>query len=865
MTDLLTHPAPSLAPPRLGDGVELLGEYQSSGFIEQKFLLRRLDGQVVQVSHLLYLVAAELDGRRDAQAIADAVSKSFGRPVSAANVTYLLNGRLKPLGLVQPDEGEDSIAPVATPLFALGLRAAFFPARLVKAATQPLMILFRRPVVCAALAGMVALDIWLFFIRGVNLQDLALQVLDNPLVLAVLVGAGFVTGIWHELGHSTACRYGGASPGRIGLGVFLIWPCFYSDVTDTYRLDRTGRLRTDLGGVYFQAIGVLIAAAAYTVTGFEPLLLLIVLEQGAILQQGLPFLRLDGYYVVSDLVGVPDLFGRIGPILKSLRPGAEPNPMVTELRPRVRVVVTAWVIAATVVLSAGLVFCVSQLPTWVGKSVDRFSSRFNDLSATLGDGNYLGSVVNFVQAATILVPVFGMALMVTRLRKMRRTQRAAKAEKLALQGSLAGSLAMGRPTSTSGGAFVPMLLGVAGALGLGAALVQTPWVYALAVPAACSIAVLWIVLRWTATGESGDRSVARWTYACYFLHLALSLGVSASTRTAELFGGAPGQAHLAAVAIVRHWSNGTPLPTLRPGEAGFTYGLARLYQVVGQHQVAGLAFTSLCSALVVVLVADTTRRLFGHRSRLAVLPLLVLLPAPLLWGPQLLAQAPMLVFVVLGANLVVRLSQEFRPVHLLLLGATLGAAFSVRPTMAYVMGAALVVGLALAGRYVTAAVAAVAAGPIAVALVLVLGVGVGSAGFEPASVSRLSSRLPQLLLGIGSSQATGLRQGLILLEVLTLVWMLPSLARGLTRGYRLVGRQSWFLLAPALAFAVILSLMSSSSGTLAPEGLQVLVLLLPFAALGRERRPVPRPQAAPQPVPVAPETPAPLRELQPSY
>jgi len=844
-----------------------LGEYQSSGFVEQKFLLRRPDGQVVQVTDLLYQVAAQLDGQRDVEAVAEGVSQSFGRPVSATNVMYLLDQRLKPLGVVQPGEGEASVAPIATPLFALGLRAAFFPARLVKAATRPLLVLFKRPIVCAVLAGMVALDIWLFFIHSVSSASLStalLQVLGNPLLMALLLGTAFLNGIWHELGHSTACRYGGASPGRIGMGVFLVVPCFYSDVTDTYRLDRTGRLRTDLGGVYFNAIGVLIVAAAYAVTGFEPLLLLIVLDQVEILKQGLPFLRLDGYYVVSDLVGVPDLFGRIGPILKSLRPGAEPDPRVTELRPRVRVVVTAWVVLTTVVLSAGLVFLVSQLHIWVGTAVDTFSGHVTDLSQALNEGEYLASVANFVQAAMILVPIFGMGLMATRLSKLRRTQRAAKAEQLALQGSLAGSLAELRLTSTSGGAFIPMLLGVAGALGLGVALVQAPWVYALAVPVACAIGVLWVVLRWTATGESGDRSVARWTYACYFLHMALSLAASASTRTAELFGGAPGQAHLAAIAIVRHWSEGTALPTLQPGEAGFTYGLARLYEVVGPHQVAGLALTSLCSALVVVLVADTTRRLFGHRARLAVLPLLVLLPALLLWGPQLLAQAPMLVVVVFGANLVVRLSQEFRLAHLLLLGATLGAAFTLRPTIASVLGAALVVGLALAGRHVVAGVAAAAAAG-GIAIVLVVGMGAGQAAFEPASVSHLSSRLPQLLFGIGSSQSTGLRQGLVLLEVLTLLWLLPSLVRGLSRGRRLVGLQSWLLLAPALALAVILSLLLGSSGTLAPEGLQVLVLLLPFVALGRERVPVRRPQATPKTAPAAPKELAARRELQPSY
>ena len=50
----------------------------------------------------------------------------------------------------------------------------------------------------------------------------------------------------------------------------------------------------------------------------------------------LPFLRLDGYYVVSDLVGVPDLFRRIGPVLRSAIPFRAPEPEVAELKPWVR-------------------------------------------------------------------------------------------------------------------------------------------------------------------------------------------------------------------------------------------------------------------------------------------------------------------------------------------------------------------------------------------------------------------------------------------------------------------------------------------------------------------------------------------------
>ena len=48
---------------RLAAGTELLGEYQDSGYRTPKFLVRRADGQVMQLPLLLYRVACLLDGR----------------------------------------------------------------------------------------------------------------------------------------------------------------------------------------------------------------------------------------------------------------------------------------------------------------------------------------------------------------------------------------------------------------------------------------------------------------------------------------------------------------------------------------------------------------------------------------------------------------------------------------------------------------------------------------------------------------------------------------------------------------------------------------------------------------------------------
>ena len=123
------------------------------------------------------------------------------------------------------------------------------------------------------------------------------------MLMLLLLGLIILSAAFHECGHATACAYGGAKPGVLGAGIYMVWPAFYSDVTDAYRLGKGGRLRTDLGGVYFNTIFMLVTAAVYFWTRYEPLLVVIALQNIEIVHQFLPFLRLDGYYVVADLTG----------------------------------------------------------------------------------------------------------------------------------------------------------------------------------------------------------------------------------------------------------------------------------------------------------------------------------------------------------------------------------------------------------------------------------------------------------------------------------------------------------------------------------------------------------------------------------
>jgi putative peptide zinc metalloprotease protein len=410
----VASPAVAAPPaPRLAAGLELIGEFEDSGFKQAPYIARRADGQVVQLPEMLYRLAEQIDGQRDLEQIADRFSEAIERRVQARDAGMLIDEQLRPLGVVAPSTGEEVELGKVDPLLALKLRAAVIPDGAVRALTTVFRPLFLPPLVLAVVLAMLGLDAWLFFVHGVS-QSLR-HTLYQPLLMLMLIGGVVLATAWHEIGHATATRYGGAEPGAMGVGVYIVWPAFYTDITDAYRLGKWGRLRTDLGGMYFNAIFALMAAAAYALTSFEPLLLLVVLQNFAILQQSLPFLRLDGYYILSDLTGVPDIFLRIRSVLASLVPGRAPDERVTALKGWVRAVVSGYVVLVVLFFGFAILALVLNLPRMLATGYDSAAVRYQDISPAFGGGRALAGLLDIVQLVFLVLPGAGLAYTAARI------------------------------------------------------------------------------------------------------------------------------------------------------------------------------------------------------------------------------------------------------------------------------------------------------------------------------------------------------------------------------------------------------------------------------------------------------------------
>jgi putative peptide zinc metalloprotease protein len=389
--------------PALADGVTLLGEFEGSGYVSPHYLARKANESVVQLSELLFLVADACDGRRNLDQIAAQVTERCDKAVSADNVATLLE-KLRPLGVVTAADGSSPEAEKSDPLLALKFRTSLVSENGTRLLTLPFRPLFFMPLVLAVIGALVAFDVWLFFVHG--LAQGVRAALNAPTTMLLVAALVVLSAAFHEIGHATACVVGGGRPGRMGAGVYLAWPAFYTDVTDAYRLDRKGRLRTDLGGIYFNAIFVLALGLAWQLTHFEPLLLIAFLLQIEIVHQMLPFLRLDGYYVLSDIAGVPDLFRRIGPVLKSALPGRKTDESVNELKRWVRVMVTVWVLVVVPLLLFNLSMIVLNAPRILATAWDAGAK----LVYQLGRDAPLGQVADVLQLLFLSVPIVGLVL-----------------------------------------------------------------------------------------------------------------------------------------------------------------------------------------------------------------------------------------------------------------------------------------------------------------------------------------------------------------------------------------------------------------------------------------------------------------------
>ncbi len=120
----------------------------------------------------------------------------------------------------------------------------------------------------------------------------------------------------HEFGHAYACKSFGGHVPEMGAFFILFTPVAYVDATDSWTFPSARRRAiVTLGGVYFESIVGAIALFVWAATessllnafAYQVVILATVTTAAFNLN---PLLRYDAYYLVSDLVAIPNLRAR---------------------------------------------------------------------------------------------------------------------------------------------------------------------------------------------------------------------------------------------------------------------------------------------------------------------------------------------------------------------------------------------------------------------------------------------------------------------------------------------------------------------------------------------------------------------------
>ncbi|HIQ21979.1 MAG TPA: HlyD family efflux transporter periplasmic adaptor subunit [Planctomycetes bacterium] len=132
----------------------------------------------------------------------------------------------------------------------------------------------------------------------------------NALWLAVVLA---VSKILHELAHGLLCKHFGGECHEIGIMILVLTPCLYCNVSDSWMLpNKWHRAAIGAAGIYVECLLAAICTFIWWFT--EPGLLnniclnmMFIASVSTILFNGNPLLRYDGYYVLADIVEIPNL------------------------------------------------------------------------------------------------------------------------------------------------------------------------------------------------------------------------------------------------------------------------------------------------------------------------------------------------------------------------------------------------------------------------------------------------------------------------------------------------------------------------------------------------------------------------------
>lgn len=399
------------------------------------------DGRHFQINEKLYHLLDTLRTAMTLPGLATAFTQRTGQTVALEQLQQL-SAQLVEQGLVS-EAGTTAVTPTAAPSATsyLGLhyhRDLLSPAVLAPMANL-LQVCFNRGVAAVLVTLIAGAHVLAYREMGFP-PTINMETVSWPLIYGVIL----VSILFHELGHLAACRRWNCAHGPLGFGLYFFNPVFYVDVTAAWRLKRYQRAVVDIGGVYIQLLFVPVSLLLFWLTHNPTYLMIIAIIDLLLLGNFEPFMKLDGYWLLSDLTGIPNLHTRTGEMIRRLggwmlwRLGRRPTPPAaaafSQWSGLVRSVLIGYVALSIVLWPLLLIAMVPMLINAVMTYPALWQSAFTALLEAGATGN-LSAI--FAQLSVLFLPTLTLVNLVFILKmawqRMRKNTQSAKAQLVQMQ------------------------------------------------------------------------------------------------------------------------------------------------------------------------------------------------------------------------------------------------------------------------------------------------------------------------------------------------------------------------------------------------------------------------------------------------
>lgn len=150
---------------------------------------------------------------------------------------------------------------------------------------------------------------WDVFLQSLSVQFSPAGALQIAAMLPLLK-------LVHELGHAYAARRFGCRVPSMGVVFIAFWPIFFTDTTEAWKLSsRLQRLLIASAGVLAELAVAVLALLIWSLTSDGTVRSITFLAATTAWVTSLvvnlnPFIRFDGYFILCDLLDMPNLYGR---------------------------------------------------------------------------------------------------------------------------------------------------------------------------------------------------------------------------------------------------------------------------------------------------------------------------------------------------------------------------------------------------------------------------------------------------------------------------------------------------------------------------------------------------------------------------